>query len=248
MSGRSAWSREREGRVSLRTADGGVAPWEPSRHLVRTRVIPRWRARQMRLQRSAALPSLLTFAALDAEEDAATELAARRSIAFIARTSIVARRSDRDGRRLGARWRTHAPCRLRPAARTRRPCAAAPWVSSRSSSARICFSSPSETRLRLTYSPQPGHVPRFPAHEKRQPQKQATSISDWLPRPAVRPGGRVIWSLASMSISVRPGSALASGVHDVPIAGADQSVIRPSFWAIPCSSALHGCSHTLCLR
>jgi hypothetical protein len=101
--------------------------------------------------------------------------------------SILAPRSDREERRLGTRWRAHAPCRLPPAGRTRRPCAAAPWVSSRSSSARICFSSASETRLRLTYSPQPGHVPRFPAHEKRQPQKQATSISDCLPRPAVVP-------------------------------------------------------------
>ena len=126
-------------------------------------------------------------AALDAEEAAATELAARRSIAFIARTSILAPRSDREERRLGTRWRTHAPCRLPPAGRTRRPCAAAPWVSSRSSSARICFSSASETRLRLTYSPQPGHAPRSPAHEKRQPQKQATSISDCLPRPPVVP-------------------------------------------------------------
>jgi hypothetical protein len=78
---------------------------------------------------------------------------------------------------------------LAPAGRTRRPCAAAPWVSSRSSWARICFSSASETRLRLTYSPQPGHVPMSPVHEKRQPQKHATSISDCLPRPAVVPAG-----------------------------------------------------------
>ena len=112
---------------------------------------------------------------------------ARRPIAFIARTSILAPRSDCEERRLATRWRTHAPCRVPPAGRTRRPCAAAPWVSSRSSSARICFSSASETRLRLTYSPQPGHVPRSPAHEKRQPQKQATSISDYLPRPAAVP-------------------------------------------------------------
>lgn len=35
-------------------------------------------------------------AALDAEEAAATELAARRSIAFISRTSILAPRSDRE--------------------------------------------------------------------------------------------------------------------------------------------------------
>jgi hypothetical protein len=111
---------------------------------------------------------------------------ARRSIAFIARISILAPRSDREERR-ATRWRTHAPCRLPAAGRTRRPCAVALWVSSRSSSARICFSSASETRLRLRYSPQPGHVPRFPAHEKRQPQKQATSISDCLPRPAVVP-------------------------------------------------------------
>ena len=126
-------------------------------------------------------------AALDAEEAAATEPAARRSIAFIARTSILAPRSDREERRLGTRWRTHAPCRLPPAGGTRRPCAGAPWVSRRSSSARICFSSASETRLRLTYSPQSGHEPGSPAHEKRQPQKQATSISDRLPRPAVVP-------------------------------------------------------------
>ena len=112
---------------------------------------------------------------------------ARRPIAFIARTSILAPRSEREERRSATRWRTHAPCRLPPAGRTRRPCAAAPWVSSRSSSARICFSSALETRLRLTYSPQPGHVPRSPAHEKRQPQKQATSISDCLSRRAVVP-------------------------------------------------------------
>ena len=112
---------------------------------------------------------------------------ARRPIAFIARTSILAPRSDCEERRLATRWRTHAPCRVPPAGRSRRPCAAAPWVSSRSSSARICFSSASETRLRLTYSPQPGHVPRSPAHEKRRPQKQATSISDCLPRRAVVP-------------------------------------------------------------
>jgi len=107
---------------------------------------------------------------------------ARRPIAFIARTLIPAPRRDCEERRLAARWRTHAPCRVPPAGRTRRPCAAAPWVSSRSSSARIRFSSASETRLRLTYSPQSGHVPRSPAHEKRQPQKQATSISDCLRR------------------------------------------------------------------
>ena len=75
---------------------------------------------------------------------------ARRPIAFIARTSILAPRSDCEERRLATRWRTHAPCRVPPAGRSRRPCAAAPWVSSRSSSARICFSSASETRLRLT--------------------------------------------------------------------------------------------------
>jgi len=46
--------------------------------------------------------------ALDAKEAAATELAVRRSIAFIARTSILAPRSDREERRLGTRWRTHA--------------------------------------------------------------------------------------------------------------------------------------------
>src|SRR4051794_27944694 len=103
--------------------------------------------------------------ALDAEEAAATEVAARKSIAFIARTSMLPPRSDREERRLGTRWRTHAPCRLPPASRTRRPCAAAPRVSGRCSSARICFSSASETRLRPTYAPQPGHVPRSPAHE-----------------------------------------------------------------------------------
>jgi hypothetical protein len=42
-------------------------------------------------------------AALDAEEAAATELAARRSIAFIAGASILAP-SDREERRLGTRW------------------------------------------------------------------------------------------------------------------------------------------------
>jgi hypothetical protein len=109
---------------------------------------------------------------------------ARRPIAFIARTSILAPRSDCEELRLATRRRTHAPCRVPPAGRTRRPCAAAPWVRSRSSSARIRFSSASETRLWLTYSPQPGHVTRSPAHEKRQPQKQATSISDCLPRGA----------------------------------------------------------------
>jgi hypothetical protein len=114
--------------------------------------------------RGFAFASYVTV--LDAEEAAAKELAPPRSIAFIARTSILAPRSDREERRLGTRWRTQAPCRLPPAGRTRRPCAAAPWVSSRSSSVRICFSSASETRLRLTYSPQPGHVPRSPAHEK----------------------------------------------------------------------------------
>jgi IstB-like ATP binding protein len=112
---------------------------------------------------------------------------ARRAIAFIVRTSILAPRSDCEERRLATRWRTHAPCRVPPAGRSRRPRATAPWVSSRSSSARICFSSGSKTRLRLTYSPQPGHVPTFSAHEKRQPQKQATSISDCLPRPAAVP-------------------------------------------------------------
>jgi hypothetical protein len=65
----------------------------------------------------------------------------------------------------------------------------------------------------------------IPGHEKRQPQKHATSITDCLPRPPVIPGGRLIWSLASTPISVRPGSGPASGVHDCPIAGADQSVI-----------------------
>jgi hypothetical protein len=108
---------------------------------------------------------------------------ARRAIAFIASTSILAPRSDCDERRLGTGWRTHASCCVPPAGRTPRPCGAAPWLSSRSSSARICFSAASETRLRLTYSPHPGHAPRLPAHEKRQPQKQATSISDRLPRP-----------------------------------------------------------------
>lgn len=45
--------------------------------------------------------------------------------------------------------------------------------------------------------------------------------------PATRrpPSGRLIWSRASMLISVRLGSALASGLDDSPIAGADQSVI-----------------------
>jgi hypothetical protein len=158
-----------------------------SRHLVRTRVIPRWRERQMRRPEVRGFAVVSWVAALDAEEAAATELACT-SVDRVHRTySILAPRSDREERRLGTRWRAHAPCRLPPAGRTPRPCAAAPWVSSRSSSARICFSSASETRLRLTYSPQPGHVPRFPAHEKRQPQKQATSISDCLPRPAVVP-------------------------------------------------------------
>lgn len=109
---------------------------------------------------------------------------ARRAIAFIAHTSILAPRPDCEERRLATRWRTHAPCRVPPAGRTRRSRAAAPCVSKRSSSARICFSSPSETRLRLTYSPQPGHAPRSSAHEKRQPQKQATSISNYLLRRA----------------------------------------------------------------
>jgi hypothetical protein len=158
-----------------------------SRHLVRTRVIPRWRERQMRRPEVRGFAVASWVAALDAEEAAATELACT-SVDRVHRTySILAPRSDREERRLGTRWRAHAPCRLPPAGRTRRPCAAAPWVSSRSSSARICFSSASETRLRLTYSPQPGHVLRFPAHEKRQPQKQATSISDCVPRPAVVP-------------------------------------------------------------
>jgi len=102
-------------------------------------------------------------------------------------SSMLALRSDWEQRRLGTHWRTHTPCRLPGAGSTRRPCAAAPWVSSRSSSARICFSSASETRLRLAYAPQAGHVPTSPAQEKRQPQKQATSISDRLRRPAVVP-------------------------------------------------------------
>jgi hypothetical protein len=56
---------------------------------------------------------------------------------------------------------------------------------------------------------------------------EAGHVHQWLP-PATggRPGGRLIWSLGSTLISVRPGSALASGVHDLPIASADQSVIR----------------------
>ena len=113
-------------------------------------------------------------------------ISARRAIVFMARTSSLVLRSDCDEGRLATRWRTHAPCRVPPAGRTRRPHAAAPLLSSRSSSARICLSSASETRGRPTYSPQLGHISTFPAHEKRQPQKQATSISDCLPQlPAV---------------------------------------------------------------
>jgi hypothetical protein len=114
---------------------------------------------------------------------------ARRPIALIARTSILATRSDREERRLATHRRAQASCRVPPAGRPRRPRGPTPWVSSRSSSARICFASASQTRLGLTYSPQPGHVPRSPAQEKRQPQKQATFIGGWLPRPAVVPAG-----------------------------------------------------------
>ena len=184
--------------LSARPMTMGLFPNRRSRQRGITRVRTRWRdaanvaaARwEVSLDaetevRGFAFASYV--AALDAEEAAATEPAACRSIVFIAGTSILAPRSDREERRLSTRWRTHAPCRLPPAGRTRRQCAAAPWVSSRSSSARICFSSASQTRLRLTCSPQPGHVPRSPAHEKRQPQKQATSISDCLPLPAVAP-------------------------------------------------------------
>lgn len=112
---------------------------------------------------------------------------ARRPIAFFARTSVLAPTNDCDERWPATRCRTHAPCRVPPPGRTRPACAAVPWLSSRCSSARICFSSASETRLKLAYSPQPGHVPRSPAHEKRQPQKQVTSIGDSLPRPPTVP-------------------------------------------------------------
>ena len=50
-------------------------------------------------------------AALNDEEAAATELAARRSIAFIARTSIPTPSHDRQERRLDTQCRTHVPCR-----------------------------------------------------------------------------------------------------------------------------------------
>ena len=211
MSGRSASSREREGRSSafeLRTVAshlGSRRKHDLFGHRL-TGIPPTARRPPWRVTSPRPHPSDSPLArAPDAEargprvcrcflgcrarrrEAAATELACT-SVDRVHRTySMLAPRSDREERRLGTRWRAHAPCRLPRAGRTRCPCAAAPWVSSRSSSARICFSSASETRLKLTHSPQPGHVPRSPAQKKRQPQKQATSISDCLPRPAVVP-------------------------------------------------------------
>jgi hypothetical protein len=60
----------------------------------------------------------------------------------------------------------------------------------------------------------------------RARETTAAEAGDVHQRLAPATGGRLIWSLASTLISVRPRSALASGVHNLPIAGADQSVIR----------------------
>ena len=174
------------GRLARRRGDRPTA-WEsfasPSKYS--TSASSRSRVSDGELSRSSLVP----LRPVDGRRSSARRQAssARRSIGFIARTSILALGSDREERRLDTRCRTHAPRRSPPAGRTRRPGATTPWVSRRSSSARICFSSASETRLRLAHSPQRGHVPRSGAHEKRQPQKQATSISDCLSRPPVFP-------------------------------------------------------------